>query len=445
MDPTDAALVSSFLTSIVRAHWDRPRFAKLEKVYRIKYRKYLVDRVGGEASGAFGQLVKGLILAANLPPPVMSPQDIVRLQSPRSRASSFTSTRSDTGVEKGKSELEDKDEAEKSELEGEGQLSNPPSPISAGASLVVGGDSTPLAATFPSTTDPASSNPQRPATPSEGKASHKSSSSLSFRQRSSPLESSFTHKPLSSSGGSGTQIPSPSLSSLRHSRPTAPGRIRRTSGDHGARMGATSPSESVDSHNSATDRSTTPPGSREQTKSPADQYAIDRRSSSSRSASGSSTTGPTTSSPPTEGPDRSSSPPSSAIDTTSHYATPVSPIGEVGATSSSPSSPTMQALAFSNLSPVTPQEYFVPSPEKETGSESLRRQPSTASTTSVTSGGDGRPGTTFFGTGTSGPELFRPDSMVINPYGFPTRPGSTSSVVSVGDQQFQAMLRSTQE
>ncbi|KAI5481521.1 Annexin family protein [Pseudohyphozyma bogoriensis] len=433
---------------LIRAHWDRPRFKRVQKCFQQKYKKSLLSMISDDTSGTFRELLRSIIISGDLPEPEATPEDVARLEAvgSRSRSSSFSSVSERGSIE-----------AEHGELEGTGELSRPSSPRSPPPQLPDDeGDATPQLSSFPQfasmpNLNDDTSSPNTPGLPSSSSTfdlgastasnsstesgtftkGHATSSSLSYRQRSAPLES-FSHRPPSSAGGSlPKSFDKPTgASALRHSKPVAPRRMRasldngRPSSEEptsptpggffgsfnssGQRSGATSPLFA---------RSPTPgSGPSERAFSPTlDPPAViksrsnsgpTRRESSGGSGGGRASTEPAAIpiSPSTSGNFTDVSSPPSSVDTTSYYAPPISPVGDHGP-SASPPSAVPYAYDMSPMGQAINDFYAESTPEKG-GSAFLRRDASTASMGSTGS----RPGSLFFGEGFG--SAGRPGSMM---------------------------------
>lgn len=476
--------------SLIRLHWDRPRFLLVQGAFKQKYKKVLLDRVAGESSGAFRDLLRVVISTANLAEPTPTPEDTARLEAlmaPRSRSrassvSSVTSSVTDGEADDGGSVKSDGKQP--SLLEGEGELSNPPSPRSPPAIPYNDEDDTtqeftpqpPSVAQFGSIDDVASP-PHTPNFPSADSLAsstsstdgnfvkgHKTSSSLSFRQRSSPLEP-LGHRPGSSTGGS---LDKP-FSSLRHSRPVAPGRRRQSHDQSGGRAGSEEPISPSHSRSSSPllARSPTPNemGARPRKLSgPTSSFSalgngssspnFGRSLSNSTNSVGSSTssrpgsrqagdvnplsspdTNPTSLADPTS--------PLSALDTTSYHATPTSPPGDLR--TPPPSSPTthdsIPAYDFIASSPIQSNPYDPETPDRSYQSSLMRRQGSTASNNSLNSLGSGR---LFAGEGVSNGGMFRPESFAGGS-GFSFGGSPSGRPDSMFVDQYQILVRQAAE
>ncbi|KAM0755554.1 hypothetical protein T439DRAFT_320247 [Meredithblackwellia eburnea MCA 4105] len=469
---------------IVRAHWDRPRFLRIQAAFKQKYKKPLAAWVKGDTSGYFRDVLLAVVETASLPEPTPTQEDLDRLADavrPRSRSSSISSRSSSDALN------------ESGVLEGSGEMEQPPSPRSPPMSVsddVEEDEATPMVDSF-RFERPLYDDDDRPSTPSMTSSlsasslasstsstasvdsipfapGHKHSSSLSARVRSSPLETAFSHKPASSAAGSGGASSKLPGSGLRHARPVAPSR-RRTSGDQsGMRSSSTEPmSPSWDggaggnrsgSASPTFARSPTPSSASERAKSPSDlpQTHYRRRSGSgiprplSRASTGLSDFDPSKPplSPPPPSPTKeTSSPATSGIDTTSYHAPPISPVRDNDEPDTQPldsaQMPNMgAAFGFPDLQSLSGfNEFFDPNASPERASSYLlRRENSTASTGS--SGGGSRPGSLFYGEGMGSGGTFRPDSMAsIFPSSY-NRAGSTGS--GSGDQTV-ALFRYCQE
>lgn len=451
---------------VVRAHWDRSRFKKIQQVFEDQRRKEtfgnknksisLSKWIHDDTSGVHRDLLLALVASANLPYPTTTPADTQRLEAitPRSRVSSTSSWRSDDSSKESTPVI----------LEATGELSRPPSPRSPPLVPLPPdseeeeqvGDATPQLSSFPqfashpsfddsetlarspSSTSmvPGSSSDSLNSSSStgEGTRGHKSSSSLSFRQRTSPLDI----VPRPDSAGSAPR----DLAALRHTRPIAPSRRRQMStdllnsrgasedpmsppllssrtpgsGNTSPMFGRSSSSGELDRVNSPNDLASSTGSSR-----PSDH----RRESSGSSVSSRRGTAPLSlpSSPLSDSHLSETSSPPSSIDTTSYHAPPISPVGDVGSSACS-SNLTSSAYDFADLASLqnSTADYFSSgndsSPEKASP-YLFRRQ---GSTTSIGSSGGSRPGSLFFGEalGSAGASAFpysggRPASTVITP------------------------------
>lgn len=411
----------------------------------------------------------------------MAPRSRSRASSVSSVASSVTDGEADDA---GSVKSEGK---QPSLLEGEGELPNPPSPRSPAAIPYNDQDGTtqeitpqpPSVAQFGNTADVASP-PHTPTLPSSDSTSnlasstsstdggfvkgHKTSSSLSFRQRSSPLEP-LGHRPGSSTGGSLDK----SHSSLRHSRPVAPGRRRQSHDQSGGRGGSEepiSPSHSrsnsplltrsptpnemgdrprkvsgpTSSFSAPGDGSSSPPSGRSLSNStssldsfsssrPGSRQAGNVNSLSSPDTNPSSLAGPTS--------------PLSALDTTSYHDTPISPSGDLNTPPpSSPTThdtiPTYDLVASSSIynNPYDPE-----TPDRSYQSSLMRRQGSTASNNSLNSLASGR---LFAGEGVSNGGMFRPESFAGGSgFSFGCSPSGRPDSMFV--DQYQILVRQAAE
>lgn len=406
----------------------------------------------------------------------MAPRSRSRASSVSSVASSITDGEADDG---GSVKSDGK---QPSLLEGEGELSNPPSPRSPPAIPYNDEDDTtqeftpqpPSVAQFESTADVANP-PHTPSLPSSNLASnlacstsstdgsfvkgHKTSSSLSFRQRSSPLEP-LGHRPGSSAGGSLDKPPS----SLRHSRPVAPGRRRQSQDQSGGRAGSEEPvSPSLSRSNSPLlARSPTPNelGDRSRKVSgPTSSFSALGNGSSSpvfgRSLSNSTNSvGSSSSRPgsrqagdvnPLSSPDTNPTfladptSPLSALDTTSYHATPTSPSGDLN--TPPPSSPTTHDSNFIASSPIHNNPYDPDTPDRSYQSSLMRRQGSTASNNSLNSLASGR---LFAGEGVSNGGMFRPESFAGGS-GFSFGGSPSGRPDSMFVDQYQILVRQAAE
>lgn len=389
-------------------------------------------------------MLGAVIESASLSDPAATPADTARLEAllstaPSSRAPSRADSMADgsSRVVKDETTMSDSDQA--SLLEGEGELSNPPSPRSPPqATLHDEDDDTTPQLSSVSKFEPfraASASPplmeesavdKEPTTNclSKGHRHSSSASSLSFRQRTAPLEAAG-HRPGSSSGGSMDR----SASSLRHSRPVAPGRRRQSQEQNGAaRLSLGADGDVSGSNDSRADSpsfgsSPTPNGSfalhRRRHSGPAlgDSQSSAASMDSSRSTTSSSsrpssrqTTVPEI--PMSPGSDPKS--PSASIDTTSYHAPPISPVREEDLGSLEPFD-----LAISSSSPFSTlsRSYTIDTPE----SASMRRQSSSASARSFNS----THSSLFAGEGT---------------FGFDS-PGARAESMLLGGERYQSLLR----
>ncbi|GAA6035917.1 hypothetical protein JCM8097_005162 [Rhodosporidiobolus ruineniae] len=465
------------LWRLIRLHWDRPRFLAVQQAYKQKYRKPLADRLAAALpAGAISDLASGLVKSASLPEPTPSSEDQQRLDQqappPRSRASSVSSLASmpeerepdlaTSPTAGGESGYESAGSAsstpanESAELEAEGELSDPPSPRSPPGqpqgedqeldfpmddAEPFDRESTPSLGSFTGgsgETTPAPDTPTLPASEQGRRASvdgsskgHVKSSSLSFRQRSAPLDLAG-HRPPSSAGGSADS--SKLSSSLRHSRPIAPSRAKRRQSEEPNRSRGDS-EEPLSPGGVGGMRSPTP--------SSGSRASLSRSTSSSTGESLSSSVGSNRSVPTAD--DTFFSSPSTSIDNTSYHAAPLSPHQPAAHSSSSffpgsspPDSPRPGSFSLSGSAhdlfgpsdhgaePDSPEKYFT----------HLRRQGSTVShLSSTSSGGDGRPVSLFAGEGGLG----LPESILANSPAGHSRDSSGSMFGS--NEQVQQLLR----
>lgn len=407
----------------------------MQAAFKQKYKKALHDRVAGETSGVFRDLLKIVISSASLPAPAPTSEDTARLEalvapSSRSRTSSVSSVASSVAEEGTGDEASVKSDSEQpSVLEGEGELSNPPSPRSppsvpyndeddtldftpqppsvAQFANLPGSTSPPHTPSLPPSVADSSLNSSTTSTDSAPFVKgHKASSSLSFRQRSSPLEP-LGHRPGSSSGGSFDKP----HSSLRHSRPAAPGRRRQSHDQVGGRAGLEEPISPGASRSSSPlfARSPTPNGLAEERprkiSGPTSSFsALGSSPPLGRSLSDSvNSYGSSSSSQPSSHQEVGANPllspeanhallqevtsPISSIDTTSYHATPTSP-GTPDA-SSPTSANALAAYDLATSSPMFSNPYDPDTPDRSYDSSLMRRQASTASTNSLNSLGGG--------------------------------------------------------
>ncbi|SCV68675.1 BQ2448_796 [Microbotryum intermedium] len=367
---------------LVRLHWNRPRFVLVQKAYSKKYKKPLLDRVLGETTpaSAFRDAVRCVINSASLAEPEMTADDERRLAA---LASKHNSTTLPDEVSKALVGAESSGASTPSptELEGTGELSNPPSPRanSPEAERIGSPDGALSQSSSPTALrgfgiPPSASEPILSLT-----AEGNSTSSLSYIQRTIPLEP-LGHRPGSSARGSLDS----STNSLRHARPIAPSRRRRPSEDFNkstsssGSLEARSPNESDLRSGSLSPasfaRSPTPTTmlegssfirSRTRSSTPTD---VLERPSSRRSS--------TTPSERPLSPSMTSSP-VSAIDTTSYYSAPIFPIRDED--EHEPSVTSTRFFGEAPGSPETPLSYR------------MQRDASSASSNSGTS----RPGSIF--------------------------------------------------
>ncbi|GAA6022178.1 hypothetical protein JCM10207_003935 [Rhodosporidiobolus poonsookiae] len=461
------------LWRLVRLHWDRPRFLAVQQAYKHKYRKPLAERLSSALpAGALVELATHLVKSAAAPEPTPSLQDHQRLEkatsgrpdSLYSRRSSMSSLASmpekgapasgDSGSEGEASRRQATEEF--GELEAEGEMSDPPSPRSPPGQPLEDEDlDFPLDDAGPASSTPMPSQDSfqhdrhgrdsptpspapevsRSASEDGHNRGHAKSSSLSFRQRSAPLEL-VGHRPPSSAGGSADS--SKLSSSLRHSRPIAPSRRKRMSEEAVRQRGD---SEEPLSPSQRDFRSPTP--------SNGSRTSLSRSTSSMSDGLGSSV-GSSHSAAIGMGnaslsslPDDSvfGSPPT--LDTTSFHATPLSPPSDAqpsssffplpGSTSTASTSPPAFDLSlahsdFFSSAPESPEKYFT----------SLRRQGSTVSHLSSTSS-DSRPTSLFAGEGGLG----LPGSMFANSPAGHSRDSSSGTLG--GGEHMQQLLRHANE
>ncbi|GAA5892067.1 hypothetical protein JCM6882_005685 [Rhodosporidiobolus microsporus] len=510
------------LWRLVRLHWDRPRFLAIQQAFKQKYRKPLTDRLASALpAGVLVDLTTALAKSAALPDPNPSEKDQQRLsQAPkrptaesvamRSRTSSASSLASMPEQEEGASSsaapssshggADSEAESvgsessspgggrvESSELEAEGELSDPPSPRSPpgqsefefeiemdeageqGADALeeeMQEQATPMLPSFaraetptvPHSSAPPECGPRSAsADRSSGEKGHVKSSSLSFRQRSAPLEL-VGHRPPSSAGGSNDSAKL--SSSLRHSRPIAPSRAKRRQSDNPDRSRGERDESEEPLSPSARGRGFVSPTPSTPSQSRA---SLSRSTSSSNGESLGSSVGSAhsaaiemgnasmASSSATADDSFFGSPPTS-IDTTSFHAAPLSPHQPSDRSSSSffpgqtppPASPpafdlSAAASDFFSVGTNTPDS----SPEKHFSSF-LRRQGSTVShfsTTSSTGPGSGgsRPSSLFAGEGGLG----LPVSIFEGSPAGHSRDGSNGTLG--GGEQVQQLLRHANE
>lgn len=336
-------------------------------------------------------------------------------------------------------------------FEGDGELSNPGSPLQekdvplATIEADRPPDSTPHPINSPNLkSPPLSSSPLTTAAnestdsvsptltrSGSGSATNERRSSLDFRSRSSPLEPAQApgHRPRSSLGGSFDQLRKRPVAPARMKRGTSQGSLMKSTGSAGSVEGRGTPSPT-------TARSPTP-GEDDQfvfhrrTSTPTQFSAPLSRSFSDATIALSTSDGERSS---TDFDDRSTpapvtgfgSPPSS-IDSTSYHPAPISPIGDIGASPSSLESPTRHPNPSMN-----PLDYF-DSPDRAAW---IRRERSRGSLLST----DTQLTDIFAGEGgLAEGDAFQPDSWG---YGH-GRPGSTASSSSA--DQFQALLRQAHE
>ncbi|GAA5879161.1 hypothetical protein JCM8547_001601 [Rhodosporidiobolus lusitaniae] len=487
------------LWRLVRLHWDRPRFLAVQQAYKTKYRKLLVDRLTSALpAGALSELAISLVKSASLPEPTPSAQDEQRLaqQSSSRPASSRSRTSSTSSLA---STPEDDRESfgdgsasggegspkvqESSELEAEGEMSDPPSPRSPPGQLgeqsdfefemdeqegAVGagedGDGpTPLSSSFSRGTSETPVAPDTPTLPQSAERSasadpaasgkgHAKSSSLSFRQRSAPLEL-VGHRPPSSAGGSADS--SKLSSSLRHSRPMAPSRAKRRQSDNPDRSTRGESEEPLSPAAEGRDEFRSP------TPSNGGRTSLSRSTSSSNAESLGSSQGSSRSAAIGMGNRSSSSTPDdsffgsppTSIDTTSFHATPLSPSQQDGKRSSASffpgltpppaSPPAFDLSSTSSLNFFQQSHSTSPDSSPEKYFTSLRRQGSTVSHLSSTSSGAGgsRPTSMFAGEGGLGLN----DGSLFAGSPAHGREGSGGMVGGGGPEQVQQLLRHTND
>ncbi|GAA5992429.1 hypothetical protein JCM11641_002904 [Rhodosporidiobolus odoratus] len=486
------------LWRLIRLHWNRPRFLAIQQAYKQKYRKSPSERLSAALPvGALADLSLALLRSASVPEPTPSVQDRERLTKPRaasirSRTSSASSLASmpeeedgtttagrDSENEAAASDTSEPAPQESSELEAEGEMSDPPSPRSPSAPYDdedrqeldfpmdedaerVGRQGTPVTATFSTAAPDAPTLPRSPSRSQLDRSvssdrenqSHGRSSSLGFRQRSAPLDFAG-HRPPSSTGGStdSTKL----SSSLRHSRPIAPSRAKRRQSEDTTRQRGDSEEPLSPSRSGL--RSPTPSnGSRaslsRSTSTNGDSLASSTGSSRSAAIGMGNTSVVSTSNESFFG-----SPPTS-IDTRSFHPTPLSPNAPPERSSSSffpgstppPASPPSFDLSAaandfftssSSLTPAgdSPDKYF----------SSLRRQGSTVShlssgSRSGSGGLDSRPTSMFAGEGGMGLSGSLFGGIGGSPAGH-GRDGSGGSMLMMlsGGEQVQQLLRQSND
>ncbi|KDE06045.1 hypothetical protein MVLG_03599 [Microbotryum lychnidis-dioicae p1A1 Lamole] len=371
-----------FAWRLVRLHWNRPRFALVQKAYTKKYKKPLLERVLAETTpaSAFRDAVRGVISSASLAEPESTAEDERRLAALASKHNS-NSLPEEVSKALGGAESSGISSSSPTELEGTGELSNPPSPRanSPEAERIASPDGALSRSSSPTAPrgfkiPPSASEPILSLV-----AEGHSTSSLSYIQRTTPLEP-LGHRPGSSARGSLDS----STNSVRHARPIAPSRRRRPSEDlnkstsssgslearspneSGLRSGSLSPASLARSPTPTTMlEGTSFVRSRNRSSTPTDgsERSLSRRSSTT----------------PSERPLSPSmtSPPVSTIDTTSYYSAPISPIRHED--EHEPSVISMRFFGEAPGSPETPLSYRV------------QRDASSASSSS----GPSRPGSIF--------------------------------------------------
>ncbi|BGP28596.1 hypothetical protein JCM10296v2_000332 [Rhodotorula toruloides] len=411
---------------LIRAHWDRPRFFTIQQAYKTKYRKTIGDRLESVLpAGPMRDLASGLVASAALPEPQPTEAEEGQVDDPgepnslRTRTTSSTSLLSVASALSAKaddpsSDGEGRSGNEAAELEAEGELSDPPSPRSPPNAMKATEDdgldqfiddsrASPESGLF----SPTEGGPQTPGMPfaadspdqsrstsalSHRSDGHRPSSSLSYRQRSTPLES---HQPPSSAGGSAES--SKLSSSLRHARPIAPSRAKRRQSEEMARKERQASEEPLSPTEERVLSPTPSAASR------ASRASLSRSASSTGDFSLGSSTGSAGSASINigNGARRSSlapsdsafgSPPSS-IDTTSFFTTPLSPIRDESRPSSSffpdqlatpppasppafdPSAARNDFFATAGATPDSPERFFT----------AMHRAPSNASSAASSS------------------------------------------------------------
>lgn len=382
----DENLTTFVSDSLVRLHWNRPRFSAVQEAYQQKCRGELAAHLeeATPPSSAIRDIFASLASSASLPEPIATVEDQQRLERPPSRArtistdslasnssdrvssedaSRFASSESEAELEavkvkgyaSGHSKSTSGSEVEAGDIEAQGEMSDPPSPRSPPPPTLndeeLGfemeghdrDDNTPNVSsmsTFTSQSDVSSLSESNESflprstsslsfTSSDGSPSagfqktRRPSSSLSTRSRPGGLPNLNTHRPPSSASGSAGDR---SIASLRHSRPIAPSRAKRRQSEdptNRERSASTEPLSPTDAHAFAA-RSPTPSGR--------------PRSSLGRSTSSGSISLSTSH-------DSFALVGSPGIDETSFHRAPLSPVGDIGPSSSSFSS------AFPGMSP----------------------------------------------------------------------------------------------
>ncbi|BGP21434.1 hypothetical protein JCM10295v2_000309 [Rhodotorula toruloides] len=404
---------------LTRLHWDRPRFLAVQQAYKTKYRKSLGDRLESVLqAGPMRDLASGLVASAALPEPQASEEasEHAEPDTLRTRTTSSTSLLSVTfttsvPTDDLSSDGEARSGTEAAELEAEGELSDPPSPRSPPAAMRVCDDETAdqfieasRASPESPLSSPAEAAPRTPSLPfatdspdqsrstsalSQRSDGHRSSSSLSYRQRSTPLES---HLPPSSDGGSADS--SKLSSSLRHARPLAPSRAKRRQSEEVARKERQASEEPL----SPTEErmlSPTPSGTSTTSLSRSASSTGDVSLGSSRGSAGSASIsiGNGARRPSIALSDSTFGSPPSSIDTTSFFTTSLSPIRDESRPSSSffpeqlvtpppasppafdPSAARNDFFATAGATPDSPERFFA----------AMRRDPSNASSAASSS------------------------------------------------------------
>ncbi|KAM0793171.1 hypothetical protein ACM66B_000645 [Microbotryomycetes sp. NB124-2] len=337
---------------IIRMHWDRSRFVQVEEAFRQKYGRTLIERVSRETAGPLKEMLRFTISASDRPLPSPTDADRQRLNAsrPASRASSSSAS----------SGAPLSDSGRKSLLEGDGELSGPDG--TADSAMLLDEQPPEPASTTMQTTQSLDRVMERPLV-----KTHRTSSSMDYRRRSSPLDSNRSGSSLNSS-----------TSQLKHVRPVAPGRRRMSSNKSESTSRAGSPSLA---------RSPTPTGS---TTDASFMSALN----SSQGSTGSTAS---VSSPRQESHVSSKSPlaesaledptsPMASIDLTAYHPPPISPARNPLPLSSIDASPASvhSLLPFDLATPAS--TFSLDTPDR---SWAMRREGSTASQRSFTSSGAG--------------------------------------------------------
>lgn len=419
----------------MRLHWDRARFTRVQAAYQQKFGEPLLERVVKDTSGSLRDLLRSVIASSSKPLPVATEDDFARLEALSLVGSpSLSSPRAESRHVKDVSTASEPDPV--SLLEAEGEMSNPPSPFSPSQKphdrmTKAFDDDTPRLPSEPfgsvadvslidSNDSMDSSHASLAADTSRvSEDSSLSSTSMSFRQQSAPLES-INHRPRSSVGGSLDQ----STSSLRHNRPIAPGRRRQSQEPNKTGPDPAFGADAAPENISQSARSSTPnddsfSGHRRRHSGPPLGDAQPRRASfgstsSSRPSSRQTTVPDESASSPFGAGPRS---PGSSLDTTSYHAPPISPVREEYYGSLKPFD-----LAIGGSSPfsasIRSSSYSLDTPD----STSMRRQGSTASARSFNSSNS----SLFLGEGT---------------FGFDSPGARAESVLFGGGDRYQSLLR----
>ncbi|KAK4058095.1 hypothetical protein OIO90_000834 [Microbotryomycetes sp. JL221] len=362
---------------IIRLHWDRERFLQVQQAFRRKYGKALLERIARDSSSQLRELLRVMIVSSDKPLPSPSEADEARLNATRapSRASSTSSKlslpASDTAS------LLTLASDRRSLLEGDGEMSEP-EPDAADKMLINETPPEPSSSEMQLSSSLDSALVERPVV-----KTHRTSSSMDYRRRSSPLD---TSGPGSSASSVTTQ--------LRHSRPMAPSRRRQSSNKDDSR--ATSPrfARSPTPTGSTTDASFTSAlassrGSTASTLSPSSQLLADNASAPTPSSDQKAVDS-------AEGPKS----PIASIDNRAYHAPPISPVKSSFPRQSLDDSP-------ASINSLLPFDLATPSqlgfdPDTPERSYAMRRDGSTASQRSFTTSTSGGSSKLFLDNGSIG-------------------------------------------